>query len=177
MKIQGKKVFSRNMEVIVLPRPDPEPDLVFKAQAVLSMAEFEALYPMPRAPEVLRPSGRTRDVTDPVYKSQLQARNDSRITYIILKSLEATPGLEWEQVKLGDYQTWHLYEKELEESGLSPIEINRITQGCLRANALDDAKIEEARMSFLLREQLESEEQSSLSEGRATTASGEPAKG
>lgn len=161
MKINGQKLYSRNKELIVLPRQDPEPDIVFTAEAVMDMKEFEALYPMPRAPEVVRPTGRSRDVTDPLYKAQIAARNEARITFMILKSLEATSGLTWDTVQMNNPQTWANYEKELTDSGISPVEITRIQQGCLRANALDDAKVEEARMSFLLREQLEREEPSS----------------
>ena len=72
---------------------------------------------------------------------------------MILKSLEATEGLEWETVKMDDPETWLNYEKELKDSGLSPIEVGRIVGICMSANGLDERKMEAARDAFLAEQQ------------------------
>lgn len=67
-----------------------------------------------------------------------------------MKSLEATPDLEWENVDVEDPNTWNNFRQEMTDSGFSAIEINRVIAECLNVNALNEEKIEEARQRFLL---------------------------
>jgi hypothetical protein len=90
------------------------------------------------------------NLKDQGYMAALQRRAVMRLTYIMLTSLEATEGLEWETVDLSDSNTWDNYLSELKDSGFSPIEIQRIQADVIEVNALNEAKIEEARQRFLL---------------------------
>jgi hypothetical protein len=149
MKIHGKKIEGSNIETIVIPRGDGDP-IVFRCQAVLDMEPFDKLCPPPRAPIILKPGGkRITDIEDGKYKAQIEQHNNKRMGYLILKSLEATEGLEWETVKLSDPETWDGYQKELKESGFSSIEIMRIVNTCMAANCLDEARLDKAREDFL----------------------------
>jgi hypothetical protein len=69
--------------------------------------------------------------------------------YLFIKSLEATPGLEWETVNIDDPETWKNVHEELKNADLTPTEIQRIHYGIIEANGLSDAKVEEARKRFL----------------------------
>ncbi len=153
MKIQGKKIEGRNVSVIVIPRESAD-DIVFKAEAVLDMEPFEKLCPVPDPPKKMLPGGRS--VTNPKSKGYLKEvtrHSEKRLTYIVLMSLQATEGLEWETVDLSDHTTWENFRKELRDSGFSNVEVNRIIGECIDVNALSDEKIDAARERFLLEAQ------------------------
>jgi hypothetical protein len=148
MKIKGKKLDAPVVETIVIPRVDR--DIVFQAKAVRSYADFDALCPRPIPATIMRPDGtQSQDVEDPEFKKAIETWAMNRSNWMILKALEATEGLEWETVKMNDPSTWGNYGKELEETNLSQIEINRIINICITANGLDQAKIDKATESFL----------------------------
>lgn len=159
MKLNGRTDLAPSVEVVVLPR-DPiadadgnvvSGDIVFKCKAVNSMKEFEKLCPEPTPPKTMkRSTGRFEaNEDDPAFKQALQEHGQKRLAFMILKSLEATPGLEWDKVDLATHSTWTHWENELRDAGITDVEINRITLGVMRANALDDTKLEEARKRFL----------------------------
>jgi hypothetical protein len=175
MKIHGKKIEGINVETLVLPRGDGDP-IVFKCQAVLDMDNFDRLCPPPKAPMMIKSGGkRVLDLEEPKYKIALDQHSTKRVSYIILKSLEATPELEWETVNMGDSDTWGNYEKELRESGFSNIEVMRIVNTCMSANCLDDSRLEKARNDFLASLRVEANGQSFQKDVPLSTASGEPA--
>ncbi len=150
MKINGKKVSGANECIIVIPRGSGE-DIILKARAVLDMDAFEKICPPPEPPVKMIPGG--KKVANPRSKGYLkavEAHSEKRLTYIILMSLQATEGLEWETVDLDDHSTWGNFRKELQDSGFSSVEVNRIIGECVTVNALNDDKIEEARERFLL---------------------------
>jgi hypothetical protein len=72
-----------------------------------------------------------------------------RYAWIMIESLKATENLEWETIQSDKPETWLNFEKELQDSGLSGIEIGRIANGVLEANCLNEDKITEARNRFL----------------------------
>jgi hypothetical protein len=148
MKINGQKLNRPNSELIFLPRGDGN-DIVFKAQAVPSDEEFTKLFPEPKVPNALVPGGTKPDFEHPKYKELVEKRGSARFDWIVLKSLEATEGLEWETVDLKNPDTYGNYRKELMDSGINSIEIGRIIKGVLVANSLSEDKIEEARKRFL----------------------------
>lgn len=149
MKIAGKKIEGVNTEICVIPRGEGEP-IVFTCKAVLDMKPFDKLCPMPKPPVVVKPGGkRYEDVESPSYKAQLEVNAKQRMSYMILKSLEATEGLEWETVNLSDPSTWDNYTQELMDSGFSQIEIMRIVNTAASANCLDEGRLERARNDFL----------------------------
>jgi hypothetical protein len=147
MKLNGVRLECPNIAVLVLPRPDG--DIVFKAQAVLDFDEFEKICPPPTPPVRVVKGRREVMASDPEYIKQLNAHNEKRMAWIILKSLEATEGLEWETVNMNDPETYTNYVQELKDAKFSVVEINKIVMLALQANALDEAKLEAARQAFL----------------------------
>lgn len=150
MKLNGQKISSANECVIVLPRFNADP-IVFKARAVLDMNDFERMCPDPKPPTRRFSDGRVvENLKDEGYLQQVQNQGKMRLSWIVLKSLEATEDLEWETVDLGDPTTWDNFRTEMKDSGFGDIEINRVIAECLNVNALNEDKIEEARSRFLL---------------------------
>ena len=150
MKLNGKKLEGPNEVTIVIPRGSG-PDIVLKARAVLDLDAFEDLCPLPTPPSRRMAGGQdVPNLKDKGYIASLQRRSVMRLNYIVLASLEATEGLEWETVDLSDSNTWDNYLEELKDSGFNPIEIQRIQADIIEVNALNEAKIEEARQRFLL---------------------------
>lgn len=148
MKIDGKSV--KGPHSVIIPIPRPTGDLIFHATAIVDM-KYEESFPMPQAKEKLLAGGAIeKDVENPEYKKALTEWSRRKIDWIILKSLTAEGGLEWETVKMDDPSTWGNYRKELEDSGFSLPEINRMIAGVFEANGLNEDKIEEARKRFLL---------------------------
>lgn len=177
MKYKGKKLKGPNVEFIILPRPNEEEDIIFKAKAVLCMDDFDKYCPLPKMPQKLvRGKGMVDDPDDPHYKAQLDDRNKKRIDWLVIESIKDTEGLEWEKVKTNDPNTWHLYKEELREAGFNDFEINRIVNGVLIANSLDEKKMEEARERFL-HTQLAQGQSSSPLVVQQNTLNGEHAKG
>lgn len=148
MKLHGKKISGPEVEILVIPRKSG--DLVFKAQSVLDYTAFEALCPVPKPPETLRPGGiRSRNLESSEFLKALDDWAEKRTHWMILKSLEATPNLEWEEVKMDDPVTWKNYESELRSAGLSALEITRILSLVTGVCGLDQKKIDEATERFL----------------------------
>jgi len=173
MRLNGRKIEGPNEEIIILPRPE-EP-LVFIARAVLDMSDFERLCPRPIPPIKRMKNGEKIEETDnPAFIAKQDEYGSKHLAYLIIKSLEATEGLEWETVKLGNPSTWLNYETELKEAGLSDMEVKRITLGVMTANCLNETKIEQVRKLFLA-EQLERKDLLSRTEGLSITPSGEDA--
>ena len=152
MKLNGRKLETPNEEVVVIPRgSNPDDAIIFKCRAVLSFEAFEKLYPQPKAPKMQRAgSGEwVEDLEDADYQKAVTDRNLAEFNWMILQSLKATEGLEFETVKDNDPDTWNLVETEFKDAGFSQVEVNRIVQGVLQANCLDESKLEQARQSFI----------------------------
>jgi len=96
---------------------------------------------------------------------------------MFLKAISATPGLEWETIKMDNPETWTNYEAELIAAGLTDPERLRIMQAYIEVQGLDDKKIEEATNSFLAGLQEAKAEKSSQSTAPSVTPSGAPVKG
>lgn len=155
MKIAGKKIEGRNVEIVVIPRPLGE-DIAFRCEAVLSMDAFDKLCPMPLPPMRMVKGGiKVPDTENVTYREALTVHSNRRMAFLILESLKATPELEWETVKMDTPSTWENWEKELEDSGFSAVEINRVRTGVFNANCLNEALIETARENFLRGSQAE----------------------
>jgi hypothetical protein len=174
MKINGRKISEPNKEYIAIPRGNGE-DIVFIAQAIIDGSEFEKLCPVPKPPLRKINGEDIPNLKDDNYLKKIDKYAKQRLAWMILTSLASTEGLEWEQVDLGDHSTWHLYEKELRDSGFSTTEIQRIINGVLNVNCLNEEKVEEARARFLLTLQKQQSELNSLPDALQTMQSGEPA--
>ena len=148
MKINGKQLSEVNKEIVVIPRQSG--DIVFTCSAVLDYDEFEKIHPEPKPPYIRRPGEKDAvpDLTDKEYQDKLQDRGRLKMNWMFLKSLLATPGLEFETVKLNDPKTWDKLDEELMKSGFSLVERTQIMQGVMRANSLDFDYIEKARARF-----------------------------
>lgn len=173
MKLNGRKISGPNIEYIVIPRPDG--NLVFKAQAVLSMKHFNELVPVPKPGMATFPGGVQKpNPDDQFYKAEVKNYNDKRYYFTIIESLRATDTLEWETVKYTEPDTWLNVETELSESGFSEQEIQYIIMGCMAANALSESKLEQARKDFLASLQVPLGPGSSQTEGQPSMPSGGP---
>ncbi len=149
MKIQGKKIEGSNVVLCIIPRDNAE-DIIFKCAAVLNMDDFNKLCPSPKIPTKMIKGGKiVEDIEAPAYKAQMNDYATKRISFMILKSLQATEGLEFETVSMSDHTTWENYQKELKDSGFSDVEVMRIVNAVMTANCLNENKIEEARTAFL----------------------------
>ena len=164
MKINGRVATARVAETLVVPRQDG--DMVFKAIPVTDFSDFNALCPEPKPPEILRPGGeRVSNVEDPSYKAAKLAWADQRTAFMIIKSLAATEGLEFETVNIADSATWGNWRKEMEKV-LVNNELNMLLNIVITANGMSVEKIEEATKSFLAAQRVKQSEQASLTPAR-----------
>ncbi|MCP4896249.1 MAG: hypothetical protein GY906_04670 [bacterium] len=145
MKIGGVSV-SRSEEILVLPRING--DLVFRACAVMSMDDFDALCPKPEPPTRITKDGREPDYDSKNFMSVMKSWSERRYAYICVKSLEPS-NIEWTNVDLEKPATWPNWIDELQEAGIASTELNRVQNLILEANALNEAKLKEARDAFL----------------------------
>jgi hypothetical protein len=148
MKINGRILSGPAIETLVFPRSDG--DIVFRAQGVASMDPFTKLCPVPKPPVVVKPGGeQSFNLEDETYKSAIEQHVDMRSNWLVLQSLKATSGLEWDTVKDSDCGTWANWKDELQQAGFCEAELMRILNLVMVANSLDDRKLEEARKRFL----------------------------
>jgi len=159
MKIAGQNPGAPENEIIVIPRKDI--NIIFIAQPVLDYEEFETLCPEPHAPQKRVPGGSfIRDVTDPGYKKDVEARASRQSIWMMFKSLEPTENLTWDVLDPTNPETLTQknFEKEFRDAGFLPFELNRIVAGIMAANGLDESRVEEARTSFLATQQADNEQ-------------------
>lgn len=172
MKLNGHKIEGPNRDIVVIPRGNGN-DIVFNVQAVLNMEPFEQTCPAPRPPLRKIQGVDVPQFGDPAFKKALEKYGEQRMAWISLKSLEATPELEWDTVDIDDPSTWENIRTELHDSGFSDFEINRIFGGTYAVNSLNEAKVQAARERFLLQREAQQNELASLLEEPSITLSGE----
>jgi len=187
MKIGGKKVLhGPATEIIVFAREDVESSLAFRATAMLDKSEFDKFCPMPKPPKMRVKGGNlVENPDDPKFKVALDQYNKNFMDYMFVSSLTALPlkegepdlPIEWEKVKIPDKHTWHFWEDELKEAGLSDMERKRLFNTVMGVNSLNEAKMDEARASFLQRQREEPEVLSFPTDERNDTPSGEHVNG
>lgn len=157
MKIAGREVSGPNIVYLVLPRtPEIDEDgneisrdIIIKAEAVSDLSVMDDLLQEPKPPAAMGKGGETvYNYKDTTYKQQMLQYNLKKLAYIVIKSLEPSE-IEWDEVDLEDPNTWLRYVDEFKAAGLSQIEINKIGQAVMEANALDEAKLDKARADFL----------------------------
>jgi len=177
MIYKGKKLSGPRQIVVPIIRGEEEGGTIFlQLRAVLEVDKFKEVCPEPQAPYMLRPGNKkVIDFENPRYKSQMESWWKKRGAWIHIMALAATPDLVWEQVKLDDPDTFELWEKEMQESGFSTFEVQRIIAGVADVNGLNESLIEEARQSILKSQEEPPNGQNSPSEEAKTTPSGEPA--
>lgn len=148
MKINGREIKGPNRVTVVLPREDEE-DIVLIAEAILDLSEVDKYIQAPKPPSAMVKGGGVEyDYSDKGYLEQLNSYNLKKMAWIVLKSLEPS-NIEWSEVNIENPGTWLKYQDEMKAVGFSDIEINRVGNAVMQANALDEAKLEAARQSFL----------------------------
>ena len=148
MKIKGKKIEGPNREIIPIPRGEGD-DIILVVEAILDMAPFEKLCPPPKPPMRKIEGVDIPNVTDKNYLKKIDRYSERRMAWMVVTSLEATEGLEWETVDPADPSTWAGFKDELHDAGFSDVEVNRVIGGVISVNALSEHKIEAARERFL----------------------------
>lgn len=148
MKLHGETFTGPNEAIVVIPRNGK--DILFKARAVLDYARFEALCPRPEPKKVKLASGEMKVLWDDTnYAAAFDRWGTLKTSYIIIESLKATPGLEWEGIQDDNPETWNDYKKELDAAFFTDREIQKIVGAVWEANGIDESKLEEARKRFL----------------------------
>ncbi len=149
MKIKGKRLESTNEVTIVLPRYNGE-DIIFKAKVILDYPNLDKFLTKPEAPSILIRGKQEKDYDNKGYKTKLQKNYEHRLNYMVLLSLAATEGLEWETVDMEKPETWGNWETELKDAGIPNSEVIYIFNKIQEVNSLDQDKLDEARERFLL---------------------------
>ena len=148
MKIKGQKLYKRAAAVIVFPRVGG--DLVFKAGPVVDDREFLELCPEPTKYQKIFPGGkRVEDLDNKDYKESIKQWGRKKLAWLVLKSLEYTDDLEWDDIDMQDSNTWTRYEDELKEAGFSNVEQVALVNTVMDACGLNQSKITEATERFL----------------------------
>lgn len=174
MKIAGVDPSTLENEVLlVLPRG--EQNIVFRARGLKDMDIFNAKCPQPKPPGKLTRDGFIPQTDDPTYQKVLDDWAKKRLGYIVYNSLLPSD-IDWDYVKEDDPRTWPKWEQDLREGGFSEIECSRVLALVMEANALDEAKLRQARETFLLGQAQEQQESSGLASEQSSTPSGELAQ-
>jgi hypothetical protein len=131
-------------------REEIDCNIYIHANVILDFTEFEELCPAPEAPEI-KQDGKApvRNYNDPTFKLQIEDNNLKRLNWIFLKAIEDTPNLQWDTVKMDDPSTWDNFSTELRDAGFTPVQITSLIQQVYTLQAVDEAKVDEARKSFL----------------------------
>lgn len=182
MKIGGKKLSSKPAsDMIVFPREDG--DIAIRANAIMDRTQFDNLCPIPKPPQKMVKGGiKVDDPDNPKYKILLNQHSAKFINWMTINSLctvnkethEDEP-LEWETVDRLDPTTWAKWEDELKDSGFSDMDRKRIQNLVFGVNSISDARLDEARNSFLQHQGREQDQLSSQNTEQADMPSGEPA--
>jgi hypothetical protein len=148
MKLFGKTIDKPKEEVLVIPREGK--DHVFKAEAILDFTELDKMNPEPELSSLKNvKEGTSKKVKGKDYNKKMDDYATNRMNYMMVKSLEATEGLEWETIEYDKIKTYANYKQELLDSGITDGEVGMLVAMVLIANSLSDAKYEEARKRFL----------------------------
>ncbi len=148
MKFNGKKPNKGKIVHCVIPRENGE-SMLFTAKGIFDYAEFDKLFPEPKPAEKVTAGVMSLDYNHPKYKERISKWVGYKTHWIVLKSLEGSPGLEWETVNMDDPETWGNYDNELREI-LLPNEVKEVSNAVMDACALTSQKVEEATQAFLL---------------------------
>jgi len=183
MKIQGKTIYAPAVsDVLVLSRPDGK-SIAFRAHAVMNRQPFDDICPYPKLPmKTLRGGEKVVDTEHKNYNILIQQHAKQYQDWMILTGLKAVDPdtkedieIEWETINMSDPTTYGNWMKELESTGFSDIERMRIHGLVIDTNSLTEARLTEARESFLRERAKLPVQSSSQSSEQSDTPSGEPA--
>jgi hypothetical protein len=124
-------------------------NVTFLCGAVLDYGEFDKLCPEPKPPLVTKVgTGESyTDTNDSKFRDKVSKHSNTKLDWLVIQSLRATEGLEWETVNYSDPETWKNYETEL-KSFLTEGEYQRVFAGVLDANAPTSNRRREAMDVF-----------------------------
>lgn len=152
MRINGQKVEGLNEEIIPIPRGNGR-DIFFIARAVPDLTPFLKVCPRPEPPLAQKRIDGVMQMIpnfqDKVFIKKINDWAEMRTAWMVVNSLLATPGFEWESVELDNPDTFQNYKKEFADAGFSDSEQESIIMGVAAANGLDQRRIEEAKKRFL----------------------------
>ena len=174
MKFNGKKPNQGKIVHCVIPRENGE-SMLFIAKGIFDYTPFTTQFPEPKPAVKVEKGIQSLDYNHPTYKKRITEWISYKTHWIVLKSLEDSPELEWETVNMDDPKTWGNYDIELREV-LLPNEVAEISNAVMDACALTNQKVEEATQAFLLGAGPELLNLSSPTTELETTQSSEPAK-
>ncbi len=180
-KYKGQRIDSKPAsDFIVFPRDDGP--IAVKANAVLDRDDFDKVCPVPKPPKKRIKGGQmVDDPENPRYTVALNVHGQKFLSWLVITSLcfmdpetkEDIP-IEWEKVSKTDPLSWRLWEEEFRDAGFADMERKRIHAMVIQVNSLSDARLDEARNSFLRPREEELDESSSLTIEQSDTQSGEP---
>jgi hypothetical protein len=173
MKINGEVIDGPGIEIYVIPRQGK--DLIFKARAVLETEDFDKVCPFPEAPmKLLKGGRRVPNLEDTTFKKALSHYAETKLAWLVIKSLDITEGLEWDTVKLDDPHSWLNFRKDLRKA-FTEAQIVGIVNTVMAANGLNEQRLTEAREHFLALEQERLEGLSSRKDVQPTIPFGQAA--
>jgi hypothetical protein len=159
--------------------PNGEERLItFIAKPVPSFDDFNARCPEPESDQVVFAKNaegkitKQADTDSDSYREKLVRHGRQRWGYLILKSLEESPGLEWEKCSLEDPESWDKADDELREA-LRHFEYPEVRRIIEEANSLDAAKLE-ANLATFFQQQAEQAKESTPSSSAGSSVSGKP---
>jgi hypothetical protein len=151
MKIGGKSPNGPKIIELYIPRTDDV--ILFKFVGVTDDSEFHKLYPEPSPPKTMKVGiGIVENVEDANFKEQLLKREIAKKDWFFLKSVSPS-NIEWDTVKLDDFETWGNWKIDLKNAGFSVPEVNTIYAKFWEANTLSEDMLAEARQRFLASQQ------------------------
>jgi hypothetical protein len=153
MKVNGIKIEKPRLVSLILPISD-ETSVQFLFRALNDDDDFEKVMPPPVAPQRLMKGGeRLNDFNDPGYVASMEKYSDLKYSWSILKSMDATEGLEFETVDMANSDTWNNWKVEFGKM-FGKNAANRVYFAFAEANCLSEAALDEARERFLASRQL-----------------------
>ncbi len=148
MKLQGKQPGAPTPSTAVFERGDDK--FVFTIQAVLDFKDFLEVCPEPKPQTKTLPGGKKEleDTNTPAFQKKLDQHAELKTHWMVLKSLEATEGLEWETISMTDATTWSNYQEELMAAGFTEGEVAYVVSKVFKQHIVDEDVMQDALDRF-----------------------------
>jgi hypothetical protein len=148
MKMNGQILDARFRKTVPFRRKDTF--VKFELASILSRKKFNEYCPLPVPPQVLDNKGNLDPFNeDPTYKAKVKEYNDCFKHWHVIETITEASNIKWDKVKETDPKTWHFWEEELAEAGISEGERDILIRETYAVNALTNNNIDEAMNDFL----------------------------